>query len=266
MKERASMTAEVDFLTIADDYAAFMSFTNETAAQIAALRLHLDAAAAAAESWRMLDFGCGDGSFAASLLKVSETGQRPAVLHLVEPVDEQRRQAAGRLICLVDKVVDEGTEPTPDGPRIGLIIANHCLYYVPDSAAAVSRLLDRLAPGGTLVAALLDRQNALAQLWQAGFAAMKSPFPFPLAEDIAVLCRCHDAEVTEERIAYRIAFEDTEANRVNVLRFLFGDNLVRLDPATAFAVFEPWCDGNRIVMETSYPHLVVRRSTQSALT
>jgi len=258
--------SDIDFAELADDYRFFLAHSDESAAQIAALGPLVQAQLSGRNPAPVLDFGCGDGGFIDALLPMSESGECDIALTLVEPAEAQRRAALEKLRGRVDKLADGGADLNPStAGRFVLILANHCLYYVDDPGKTVEALLARLEPGGVLVAALLDRGNALARLWRAGFAAMDRPFPFVLAEEVAALCHRAGAEVAEERIAYRIAFPDAPDNRRRVLRFLLGAHLAHLDDGAALALFEPWRSGDAVVMETSYPHLMVR-GAQSVLT
>src|SRR5262245_58145201 len=129
------------------------------------------------------------------------------MLVLVEPVSEQLEEAARRLAPLASRVVVAGpdVEGTADD-RFDLIIANHSLYYVADPAAIAAALLQRLTPGGRLIATMLNHGNALARIWKAGFAAAKMHFTFLLAEQMeAILVRLVCA-LKRETISNQIGF------------------------------------------------------------
>lgn len=253
-------SAPIDYARIRGDFAFFLAHSTETEAQIAALRPHLARLARQPRTVRLLDFGCGDGRFIEQLLRAAGPAPDCLALSLVEPVEDQRAEAAARLAPLAGGVAATGVLPQDAaGAGFDLILANHSLYYVPDPAASVAALFAGLAPGGRLIAALLDRDNALARLWQAAFAAVGAAFPFALAHEIeAVLCR---QGVTPERetIHYTIAFPDTREARHRILRFLLGANLEGLPDARASALFAPYRRGGSVVIETAYPHLTARR-------
>lgn len=256
----------VDYAEIRGDFAFFLAHSTETEAQIAALRPHLAWLAQRRQAARMLDFGCGDGRFAARLLRAAGPPHERLALVLVEPATALRAEAARRLAPLAREVADAGEEYGDQsgvavGPAFDLILANHSLYYVAAPAATVRALARRLAPGGRLIAALLDRDNALAQIWRAGFAAAGLSFPFPLAEDFEEILRGAGLTPEREEIGYRIAFPDRAEARRRILRFLLGANLERLPDARADALFAPYRRGARVIIETAYPHLVVRQTT-----
>jgi len=253
----------IDYGEIGADYAFFLAHSTETAAQLAALGGHVGRLAGLPPPARLLDFGCGTGAFTQRLLTAAglAPGARAGALAiwLVEPVAAHRDAAAARLAPLAREVVQADSDAAwQAGPRFDMILANHSLYYVPDPEAVVGRLLGALAPGGRLVAALLDRDNALARLWRAGYAAAGAAFPFLLAEDLEVLLGRHGIASARETVGYRIAFQDGPRQRSHVLRFLFGPQLAALPTEAALALFDPYRCGRRIVIETNYPHLVVQ--------
>jgi SAM-dependent methyltransferase len=261
----------VDYAEIRDDFAFFLAHSTETEAQVAALRPHLARLARLArrrQAVRMLDFGCGDGRFAARLLRAAGLPGARLALVLVEPVAALRAEAARRLAPLARAVADAGGESGEEsgvaaGPAFDLILANHSLYYVAEPAATVRALARRLAPGGRLIAALLDSDNALARIWRAGFAAAGLAFPYPLAEDLEAVLRGAGLAPAREEIGYRIAFPDRAEARRRILRFLLGANLERLAEARADALFAPYRRGGRVIIDTAYPHLVVRQTTST---
>lgn len=261
------MTGEpsVDFGALAGDYAFFLDHSSETAAQIEALGAHLAWLTGRPGSARLLDFGCGTGAFTEALLRAVEPPPERLALWLVEPVAAQLERAAARLAPLAGRVTPLGAGlAARRAPHFDLILANHSLYYVPDLPAAAADLLGRLAPGGRLIAALLDRDNALAGIWQAGFAAARRPFPFALAEDLEAALRRLGIETVREPINYRIAFADSRKARLKVLRFLMAQYFEHVSPDEAAALFDPFRRGGNVVIETAYPHLVARRPEGSS--
>ncbi len=250
---------EVDYGTIEDDFAFFIAHSSESEAQIAALGPHLAWLAGRPRPARMLDFGCGDGDFTESLLRAAGPPPESLVLWLLEPVAAHLAQAAERLARLADRVTPIGAALTDAARPFDLILANHSLYYVRDLRAATADLLDRLAPGGRLIAALLDRRNALAKICRAGFASAELAFPYFLAEDFEAELRRHGVEPMREPVAYRIAFADSREARLKILRFLLAHHFQHLPPEKGAALFDPFEAGGRIVIETAYPHLIAER-------
>ncbi|WP_157961689.1 class I SAM-dependent methyltransferase [Acuticoccus kandeliae] len=242
------MADAVDYGEIADDYAFFLAHSTETEAQRAALAPHM---ARLGSEGRLLDFGAGDGAFTAGL--VAEHGA-PACIAFVEPSPVQAAKARARLAALAETRELDGLAGA--GP-FDLILANHSLYYVADPPRTVAALADALAPSGRLIAALLDRENALARIWRGAYAAAGRDFPFWLADDIAPLLARHGA-VASEWVDYRLAFEDSPAARATIMRFLTGGTLGEAE-AEALALFDRHRAGSRIVIDTRYPHLVLTR-------
>src|SRR5262249_42604074 len=115
-----------DFGPIADDYAFFEIHSTE-AEQDA--RTHVDCLVGivpAEETIRLLDFGCGSGTFTARFL--DQAGWPPARvrLTLVEPAEGQRRRAVARLAGhTVHPVVDAATLPDGIAASFDVVLANH---------------------------------------------------------------------------------------------------------------------------------------------
>ena len=250
-------TADVDFGRIRNDYEFFLSHSTETAAQLKALKPQMTWLAERGVPARILDFGCGTGLFTEGLLKSSPPEARDLKIWLVEPVAEHLAEAAVRLSTLAGDVIPSGADlEDVDQQHFDLILANHSLYYVPDPDQAIVSLAGLMGPGYRLVAALLDRENAMAKIWQAGFAAMRKPFPFALAEDIERLLLAQGLEVAPERVSYSISFRDGAETRLRILRFLFAAHLDGLPRDEALSLFDAHAHDGRIEIETSYPHLV----------
>lgn len=248
----------IDFDEIRGDYAFFLAHSTESTGQIASLRSHLARLAGLPTPVRLLDFGCGAGDFLARLLGESNLSPERLEVSLEEPSAIQRSEAAAQIARLARRV-NTFTDAEGRGESFDLILANHSYYYVPDPEAATARLLRALSPGGQLVAALLDRSNALAQLWQAGFSLADEAFPFTLAEDLEAILRRHGVEPRREMVRYRIEFPDNPEACTRVLRFLFGAHLAKLRDDSAQALFDPYRLGGAIVIETEYPHLLAQK-------
>jgi SAM-dependent methyltransferase len=258
-----SRSASVDYAEVCGDFEFFLAHSTETAAQIAALAPHMAWLADQPKPARMLDFGCGAGVFTERLLRAVGPSPEHLVLVLIEPVGKQLEEAARRLGPLASRVVaaGPGSEGTADD-RFDLIIANHSLYYVAEPAATAAALLQRLAPGGRLIAALLDDDNALAGIWKAAYAAANIRFPFMLAEQLeAILDRLGFAP-ERETIFYKIALPDRDDAKRRILRFLMGADLEHVPPAQVNALFEPFRHGDMVTIATSYPHLVAEQAVE----
>jgi SAM-dependent methyltransferase len=256
-----SLAASVDYAEVRGDFEFFLAHSTETAAQIAALAPHMAWLADRSKPVRILDFGCGAGLFTERLLGAVGPSPEHLVLVLLEPVGAQLREAERRLAPLASRVVAAGPDiegTTTD--RFDLIIANHSLYYVAEPAATAAGLLQRLAPGGRVIAALLDHGNALAGIWKAGYAAANMRFPFMLAEQLEAILDWQGFAFERETISYKIAFPDREDGKRRILRFLMGADLEHVPPTQVNALFQSYRHGDMILMETTYPHLVAERA------
>jgi SAM-dependent methyltransferase len=258
-----TLSASVDYGEIRSDFEFFLAHSTETAAQIAALRPHMAWLADRPRPARMLDFGCGAGLFTERLLRAAGPPPEHLVLALVEPVGKQLEEAARRLGPLASRVVAAGQEVkgTVDD-RFDLIIANHSLYYVAEPAATAAALLQRLALGGRLIAALLDDGNALAGIWRAAYAAANMRFPFMLAEQLEAILDRLGFALERETVSYEIALPAREDAKRRILRFLMGADLEHVPTEQVNALFEPYRHADMVLIATTYPHLVAEPAAE----
>src|SRR5262249_218035 len=96
-----------DFGPIAADYALFEEYSTEAEQDSRAYLAPLRQSAPSTGAIRMLDFGCGSGTFTARLLKQVAWPPERLELTLLEPVDAQRRQAVSRVAGFTQRPVTE---------------------------------------------------------------------------------------------------------------------------------------------------------------
>ncbi len=255
-----SETSAKDFGPIADDYAFFEAHATEAEEDARAYARHLAGVVPAGGPVRLLDFGCGSGTFTARLLGAA--GWPPARLRLtlVEPVDAARRQAVARLAGTTDYPIADAAALS-DGTAGGFdaVLANHSLYYVPELPARVAALVGAVAPGGAFVTAIAPRANVLVGFWIAAFHMLGREVPYHTSEDVAAALRAAGAGYETESVPYELTFPDTAENRWRILRFLLADYLDRLAPGPLLALFDPHADAGRIRIRTASDHYTVRR-------
>jgi SAM-dependent methyltransferase len=176
-----SETSSKHFGSIRDDYAFFLQHSTEAEADLRAYAPHLHGLAMADESYRMLDFGCGDGGFTAKFLVQSRWLPERLWLAIVEPDATYRQQAIDRLQAFTPHPVQAWPALLPHVKAcFELILANHVLYYVRDLKGTLSAILHALATPGLFLAAMAGRTNALAQFSRRCFDILGKPFPFGL--------------------------------------------------------------------------------------
>ncbi len=110
----------------------------------------------AGDSRRVLDVGCGNGSYERVLAERGHVGPRVALDlsagMLTQTPEAARMQADVQLLPLADSTFD-------------VVLAPHMLYHVPDVAAAAREARRVLRPGGVFVAVTNGEAN-LAELGQ----------------------------------------------------------------------------------------------------
>ena len=208
---------------------------------------------------RMLDFGCGTGGFTARFL--DELGWPPerVALTLVEPVDGVRRQAVARLAGrTAGPLVDSKALPAGDGGRFDLILANHVFYYVPDLRGELAKLIGLLSESGVFVTAIAGRTNALIEFWIAAFRHLGREIPYNVAEDLEAALQELGANYAKRSVEYELAFDDTEENRLRILRFLLADYLPLLPREFLLGLFDQYSRAGRIEIRMVSEHFSVR--------
>ncbi len=248
-----------DFGAIADDHSFFERHATEAREDVRAYAEELSGLLPALGVVRMLDFGCGTGGFTARFL--DEVGWAPdrVALTLVEPVDSVRRQAVARLAGRTAwPLVDAKALPVGDDGKFDLILANHVFYYVPDLRGELAKLIGSLSASGVFVTAIAGRTNALIEFWIAAFRHLGREVPYHVAEDLEAALQELGANFAKRSVAYELAFDDTEENRLRVLRFLLADYLPILPRELLMGLFDRYARRGGIEIRTASEHFSVQ--------
>jgi trans-aconitate 2-methyltransferase len=248
-----------DFGLIADDYAFFETHATEAEQDARAYARHLTGFQSSGAQVRMLDFGCGSGTFTMRLLQ--QVGWRPETveLALVEPVDSVRRQATDRLSAFTDVSILESSA-MPDGlvKCFDIVLANHVFYYLPDLPGILKQLLKAVSPTGVFLTAIAGRTNALIQFWIVGFRLLGQEVPYHTSEDVEAAFHELGARFEKQPVPYQLTFPDSHANRMRIIRFLLADHLAKMPLGPLLDLFDPFSHSGRIEIETSSDHYMVR--------
>lgn len=249
-----------DFASLRDDYAFFESHATEAEADLRGYQSSFPAVRHRSGLVRMLDFGCGSGSFSQRLLEQLAIPPERLRLALVEPVAAYQQEALQRLASFTRQPVETWAELPSNLPsQFDLILANHVFYYVPDLETVVPRLLDALAPSGLLLTAMAGQRNTLIQFWNRCFAMIGRPVPYHTAEDFEAVLSRNPRPFWKQDIHYVLSFSDTEAHRLKILRFLLG-NYFNAGPRQAMLnLFEPFTRGGTIVIPIVHEQYVIGR-------
>lgn len=249
-----------DFGAIADDYSFFERHATEAREDVRAYAEELRGLLSAAGVVRMLDYGCGTGTFTAQFLDELGWPSERVALTLVEPVDAVRRQAVERLASRSGTpIVESAALPREGAGPFDLILANHVFYYVPNLRAELAKLIDSLDVGGTFITAIAGRSNALIQFWIAAFRELGRDVPYRVSEDLERALQDLGASYAKWSVAYELAFEDSEANRMRILRFLLADYLPLLPKKFLLGLFDRYAGEGRVVIRTASEHILIQR-------
>ena len=256
--------AEKDFGPIAEDYAFFEQHATEAREDVRAYLEEIGPLFPAPGLVRMLDFGCGSGTFTTRFLDAAGWPPDRLRLTLVEPVEAARRQAASRLArYAAEPVTQSATLPVGPANRFELILSNHVLYYVPDLPGELTKLIDSLAPTGVFATAIAGRTNALIAFWLTGFRLLGREVPYNTSEDVeAALCNL-GADYEKQQVAYELKFPDTEENRLRIIRFLLADHLSQMPRQPLLELFDPHSRAGEILVRTASDHYTVRSQVEA---
>jgi trans-aconitate 2-methyltransferase len=248
-----------DFGPIADDYTFFERHATEAEQDSRAYADRLAGAVPAEGAIRLLDFGCGNGTFTQRFLL--RAGWPPARLRLtlVEPVASARRQAVARLLGLTaHPVVDSATPPDDVDGKSDVVLANHVFYYVPGLRGQMAGLIGALSPTGVFVTAIASRSNALIEIWIAAFRLLGKDLPYNTAEDLEIALRELGAGFQRLEVPYQLTFPDTEENRMRILRFLLAEHLAELSHRPLLELFDRYVHAGQIEIRTASDHFTIR--------
>jgi trans-aconitate 2-methyltransferase len=254
-----------DFGPIADDYAFFETHATEAEQDARAYVERLAGLVPAAGTIRLLDFGCGSGTFTARFLQ--QAGWPPARLRLtlVEPVEPARRQAVARLAGTTEHpVADAATMPGGIVASFDVVLANHVLYYVPDLRSQLAGLIDALSASGVFVTAIAPRTNALIEFWIAGFRSLGREIPYNTSEDVEAALHELGAAYQKQAVAYQLTFPDTEENRMRILRFLLAEHLAQMSHRPLLDLFDQYAHSAWINIRTASDHFTIRQRAPAA--
>jgi trans-aconitate 2-methyltransferase len=254
-----------DFGLIADDYSFFESNATEAEADARTYVEELRGVVPATGPLRMLDFGCGTGTFTMRFLRTMCWGPERLQLTLMEPVESVRREAVTRLASFSGTPLVESDSLQDGWSNFDVILANHVFYYVPELRGQLARLIASLSASGVFVTAVAARSNALIGIWIAGFRLLDKDIPYHTSEDVESALRDLNANFTKREVSYELTFPDTEENRMRILRFLLADHLEQMPVRSLLDLFNQYSQGSRILIRTTSDHYLVRaQSGQNA--
>lgn len=244
------MSVENSFEGRHDDYAFFLTHSDEpTRCRDAVVReLEVWREAEPHRPIRLMDFGCSRGEFLRGVLERGRLDPGSLALTLVD-VDVSALEAARREVAAFSTVRIDADVAPPGGREFDVILSNHVLYYVPDLAQTLRRLMNAVADGGLALLTLGGRDNQLCRLWQHVFDAVGEPVPFYLAPDVERELSEIPVRFTKSEIRSVLEFDDTAENRARIARFVFGPHFQRFGPERILPHFDAWSADGRIVME-----------------
>ena len=107
------------------------------------------------------------------------------------------------------------------------------------------------------MAAIASRTNALIEFWIKGFRLLGQEVPYHTSEDVEAVLQELGAVYQKQQVAYELAFPDTEANRMRIVRFLLADHLAQMPHQPLLELFDRYSRSGRIVIRTASDHFTV---------
>jgi len=260
-----------DFRGIWEDYAFFESHSTEFEN---ALQAHREFVAEhfkqrSGEQLNLLDFGCGQGTFLAALLKDHPVFKTPTQVTLVDRDSgavsgaakkiAQLAEAGGFLLAPPITGRIYFSQATPLDAH--LIIAKHVLHYVADLKETVELLVAKCATGGLILFTLASSDNGLNQLNAAAMALRPDLKSLPKIPTLETLSRFLPGRITRSvrQVKSEIRFEDTPANRQKIHRFNLGDHYSRFTEAELKPLMDPYRVGSEIIIPLIDEILVLQK-------
>ncbi len=237
-----------DFSELQDVYQFFEDHVSERAETLTVWSPFLNQVKAQ-ERIRLLDFGCGNGSFTAQVLERLGEGPDRLDLRLVEPVEGVLQEAVTRLESWTDSPIVTATHlgGLPPG-QLDLILSHHVLYYVDELEQELTEMKRRLALGGVVLAVVGGSGDGPGALQDRALEMAGLSSPYRSGEEIRALfedCFSHN-RVIEFPSEMRIP--DRRECREAIMRFLVGEFSGRVPWEKALALFDPFRQGDEIVV------------------
>ena len=235
------------FQSIQDDYDFFEACVNEISRTISLWKPTLWELGRQHSSLRVLDFGCGSGSFTALALACLDREPEEIELTLLEPAGAALERA---LIRFQERPLGalKSCSDIEALPRqtFELILSHHVFYYVPELDQVLRRLKERLAPGGLFLTAIAgDRSGpGLLQDEALKLAGLSSPYRSGL--EVREIFLKHFPNMKLVPYATELLMPDSRDNREAILRFLVGEFREKIPWSRALSIFDPDSDGKQV--------------------
>ena len=247
-----------NFDPILADYAFFEEHSTEAEADLAAYTSKVEALRQREGDLHILDFGCGAGNFTTRFLHPLTGDANRLTLCLLEPGAGTRAQAVTKLQTFGCSSLEAWDSLPARLPfSFDLILANHVLYYVSPLEDQLRKLIEGLAPGGRLMAAMACKENVLIQFWEAAFGAVGIDIPYHTGDDVEEALVSLKVPYRRENVPYHIHFPDSKANRLKILRFLLSEHLSRMPEDFLLSLFDPYVEKAMVKIATESAHFEV---------
>jgi SAM-dependent methyltransferase len=249
--------AQKSFVDIQSDYRFFEEHSSERSQCLQIWHPHLQALQNGRSNLRMLDFGCGSGSFTAQVLaRLPEASKLR--LALVEPVAEALAQAQATCAPYLCQPLTSVSDWKffPEEMQFDLILSHHVLYYLDPLLATLQGLLAHLKPGGKALL-VVSQFSSIGQLQ--GSILQHAGITNPYHSGTEVLeSLAQVAPVQVEGFSSQLRMADTLSHRRRILNFLVGEFAPLIDWDYALSAFDPYSRNGEIVMNSQEMNLVVR--------
>ena len=238
------------FDTHAADYAFFESHSTEAQKDVEAIAPMFPGKPV--DQIQVLDFGCGTGNFTQGLFKYLDLEGPLKALHLVDPAEQSRATAAGKLASFAHRLLESSSLVDVNG-EFDFVLANHSLYFVDDLKWTLQRLAGLCSPKGTIVVSIAGQSSYLIGIWKRAFEGAGKKLPYFLSEDVTETAELIGLKTTRTKVTYAISFEASEVHFDKILRFLLpGDVITLLREELVEEFYKPYLNDGRFSVSTEH--------------
>lgn len=181
---------------------------------------------------KVLDFGCGNGTFLKRLIS-SKLFQNvfSTEIYLVEPDPIYRIEAMKALAHYTYtplRILNNNLANNNIHYKFDLIISNHVLYYVTDLDATMDSFFKSLAPNGKIIISLAEKNHGLCNLLQSFCDLKGATYPYYIASDLISYLKRNSINYEIFPVLSELRFKNTSENINKIIRFVLSDKYAQL--------------------------------------
>jgi ubiquinone/menaquinone biosynthesis C-methylase UbiE len=256
------MTAQSkSFQDVEKDYRFFEQCVDEIDRTLEIWQPILSGISSTGQKVRILDFGCGTGTFTLRALREWAIAPDQVSLFLLDPAESHVQQALGALKRegYSDSTVISAVSNLPDD-SIDIIWSHHVFYYVPDIEGVLRDLKRCLSRDGMMLCAISGEKSGAGNLQEEALATGGLDSPYRTGVEVCQHFQRQFPYCDAQPYHIRIQMKDLLENRESIMRFLVGEFRDLVDWEGCLALFDPFSDGETIHVPSEELSIVVRKT------